>query len=225
MPRFRFCVPPVARANSKRPSFVTAVSEFKEPVILRDPAVMAVAPAYVFAPLRVSGAPRSFTSPVPDIAFDTVVSLLRLNTKDALLVTAPVPREPVVPPVPTWTLPSLMVSAPVSFLAPDRKSVPAPIFVKSYAPLRVPLSAICPSVAIVDAAAKVTSPLFPAAPTFEFTKVAPPDTEPSSSALAMLFPAKSRKPPPFTATAPLPPSALLAPRTKVAPERMDVVPV
>ena len=47
------------------------------------------------------------------MALATVQASLRLYCSDALLLMSPVPRLPVVPPVPTLTVPALSVVVPV----------------------------------------------------------------------------------------------------------------
>ncbi len=47
------------------------------------------------------------------------------------MVTAPVPSVPVVPPLPTCSVPARMVVAPVLAFAPVKVSVPAPSLVKA----------------------------------------------------------------------------------------------
>ena len=52
--------------------------------------------------------------PLPPIAAVSSKAVSeRLNCKAALLVIAPVPSEPVLPPAPTATVPALMVVVPV----------------------------------------------------------------------------------------------------------------
>ena len=51
--------------------------------------------------------------PVPEIALATVKAFDRLTLRAALLMTAPEPSVPVVPPVPTCSVPPLMVVVPV----------------------------------------------------------------------------------------------------------------
>ena len=57
--------------------------------------------------------PAWLRAPAPPMALAAVSELLRLKTSVALFVTAPVPSEPVVPPLPTWSVPLPIVVAPV----------------------------------------------------------------------------------------------------------------
>ena len=59
-------------------------------------------------------APACVSVPVPPMALPTVMLSLRLNDSAALLVTAPVPSVPLVPPLPTCTVPLDTVMAPVA---------------------------------------------------------------------------------------------------------------
>ena len=58
-------------------------------------------------------APIWLTLPVPEMALETVSALERLNTRVPLLVVAPVPSVPVVPPSPTCSVPAEIVVVPV----------------------------------------------------------------------------------------------------------------
>ena len=51
--------------------------------------------------------------PVPPIVLATVMASDRLNTKDPLLLTVPVPKLPAVPPEPICNVPALMVVVPL----------------------------------------------------------------------------------------------------------------
>jgi len=56
-----------------------------------------------------------------------MVSSLRSKTSVALLVTAPAPSVPVVPPLPTCKVPPAMVVVPAYELAPVRMAIPSPV--------------------------------------------------------------------------------------------------
>ena len=51
--------------------------------------------------------PSWLTPPVPEMSWVTVKSSLRLKAKVPVTFTAPVPSEPVVPPLPTCNVPAL----------------------------------------------------------------------------------------------------------------------
>ena len=77
------------------------------------PAETSVAPVKPLAPVSVRlPAPSLVSVPVPPIALAAVRSLLRLKTSAALLVTAPEPKAPVVPPSPTCRTPAEIVVTP-----------------------------------------------------------------------------------------------------------------
>ena len=79
--------------------------------------------------------PNLVKVPDPLMALATVRSFERLKVKAALLVTAPEPKVPVVPPEPTCKMPSLMVVVPVLVLLEVRVSAPTPNLVKVPEPL------------------------------------------------------------------------------------------
>ena len=57
--------------------------------------------------------PIWFSAPVPEMALATVMASERLNASvPPLVTTAPVPRVPMVPPLPTWRVPSVIVVVP-----------------------------------------------------------------------------------------------------------------
>ena len=57
--------------------------------------------------------PDCVTVPEPEMAFDTAVGVPeRSNTRLALSVTAPVPREPPVEPFPTCNIPEVIAVVP-----------------------------------------------------------------------------------------------------------------
>jgi hypothetical protein len=58
-------------------------------------------------------APSFVSAPVPLIALATVNESLRLNVSVELFTTAPVPRVPVVPPLPICNVPALIVVVPL----------------------------------------------------------------------------------------------------------------
>ncbi len=87
-------------------------------------------------------APACFRFPVPLIALLTVSALLRSNTSAALLVTAPVPSVPAVPPAPTCSVPALIVVVPLYVLLRLSVCVPVPVFVSPPVPLITPLKFI-----------------------------------------------------------------------------------
>ena len=53
------------------------------------------------------------TEPVPPMSLATVTASLRLNTSEALSVTAPVPSVPAVPPLPICRVPEEIVVVPL----------------------------------------------------------------------------------------------------------------
>ena len=57
--------------------------------------------------------PFTETVPLPLMAFPTVIASLLLKVNAALFVTGPLPRLPAVLPLPTCSVPSLMVVAPL----------------------------------------------------------------------------------------------------------------
>ena len=57
-------------------------------------------------------APTWFTVPVPEMALATVNASDRLKARTLLLTTAPVPRAPVVPPLPMPSVPAEIVVVP-----------------------------------------------------------------------------------------------------------------
>ena len=70
-------------------------------------------PVYELAPERVVvPEPACVSVPDPEMAFATVSALLRSKTNAALLTTAPLPSVPVVPPLPSWSVPAETVVVP-----------------------------------------------------------------------------------------------------------------
>jgi hypothetical protein len=69
----------------------------------------------VLVPLSVSvPLPFFVRAPVPEMILESVIESLRLKTSVPLLVIALLEEmEPVVPPVPIWSVPALMVVVPV----------------------------------------------------------------------------------------------------------------
>ncbi len=61
---------------------------------------------------RVVPVPVCWTAPLPEIVPAKVVASERLKTSVPALATSPT-REPVVPPLPSWRVPPLMVVPPV----------------------------------------------------------------------------------------------------------------
>src|SRR3546814_9068576 len=66
-------------------------------------------------------APSLLTLPMPEIRPSKVRPFDRLNAKVALLATSP-DMPPVVPPLPSWSVPAVIVVPPVWLLSPDRRS-------------------------------------------------------------------------------------------------------
>ena len=58
-------------------------------------------------------APAWVTSPVPLIVLPMVNASLRFTTSELLSTTAPLPRVPVVTPLPTWSVPPEILVVPV----------------------------------------------------------------------------------------------------------------
>ena len=83
-------------------------------------------------------APIWLTLPVPAIALPTVMALDRLNVKAALLVTAPVPKEPVVVALPICKVPVLMVVVPEYVLLVVKVVAPVPCLTSEPPPLITP---------------------------------------------------------------------------------------
>src|ERR1043166_3682461 len=94
---------------------------------------LSVPPAdQVCAPLMVSvPEPSCSMVPAPPTALPKTTASLRSNVSDVelLMVTAPVPNAPAVPPLPTWSVPPEIVVAPVLLFRPLNICVPAPTFV------------------------------------------------------------------------------------------------
>ena len=70
------------------------------------------------------------TPPAPEIKLLNVAAPLREKASVApeAMATAPVPRSPVVPPLPAWRVPTLMLVPPLKVLVPARIRVPvAPV--------------------------------------------------------------------------------------------------
>jgi hypothetical protein len=83
---------------------------------------------------------------VPEIALLTVIASLRLNARAALSVTLPEPKEPLVPPLPIWRVPAVIVVAPVYVFVPLNVNLKVPAFVSPAVP---------PSAALIVASAFV----------------------------------------------------------------------
>ena len=78
--------------------------------------LLATVCAVVVRKLEKKGAaccPITCTEPVPLIAYGIVVSVARLYIRLTLLVTPDVASEPLVPPLPSCSVPAVMVVAPV----------------------------------------------------------------------------------------------------------------
>ena len=60
----------------------------------------------------VTPVPDWFSTPVPLMLFAKVMASLRLMVRMALFVTAPVPSWPIVPPLPTCSVPPLITVVP-----------------------------------------------------------------------------------------------------------------
>ncbi len=139
------------------------------------PALIVVVPLYVFVAVStVVPVPFWFNVPVPLMALATVMELLRLNTNEALSVTAPVPKVPVVPPSPICKVPAVMVVTPEYVLAPVRICVPVPILFRGAGPLSAPEKVAVPAVVLYAPAAVLLTP------TVRLPKVLhPKETEPA----------------------------------------------
>src|SRR3546814_2279122 len=70
---------------------------------------------------------------MPEIRPSQVRPFDRLNAKVALLATSP-DMPPVVPPLPSWSVPAVIVVPPVWLLSPVRVSVSAPALARVPAP-------------------------------------------------------------------------------------------
>ncbi len=95
--------------------------------------------------------PACVTAPKLLMLFATASALLRLNTRVAMSVTAPVPSVPVAPPLPICSVPSLRVVMPELRFAPVKISVPLPSLV------RAPVVAVLAPLIVRLVAAVVTS--------------------------------------------------------------------
>ena len=90
----------------------------------------------MFAPESVVVPVLALTStPLPPIAFVTVIALLRLSVSVASFVTAPDPSVPVVPAAPICRVPALIVVVPEYVLVPVSVVVPAPACTRLPLPL------------------------------------------------------------------------------------------
>jgi len=92
-----------------------------------------LAPVSVVVPV-----PAWVSVPVPLIALATVRALLRLIVNAGVIDDAPAPSAPVVPPLPTCSVPALIVVTPVYVLAPVKIVVPVPACVSVPVPLITP---------------------------------------------------------------------------------------
>ena len=78
------------------------------------PALMVVVPLQVLAPVKiVVPEPDWVRLPVPLMASETLVLLVRSKVNAALSVTFPVPSAPVAPALPIWSVPALMEVVPL----------------------------------------------------------------------------------------------------------------
>ena len=80
----------------------------------------------------------AYTVPVPDISEDSVISLLKSNTRALLLIMFELFTEPVLVLFPSFNVPAEIVVEPVKVFVPDNVKVPEPAFVKLPAPLITP---------------------------------------------------------------------------------------
>ena len=84
------------------------------PLIRSVPAVTVVAPVYVFAPVRVSvPGPSCVSVPLPLTTCASVTASLRFTIRAPVLLIGPLPTLPVVPPVPSCSVPAAIVVAPL----------------------------------------------------------------------------------------------------------------
>ena len=81
-----------------------------------------------------------------------------MNTNAALSVTAPLPKTPVVPPLPIWSVPPLIVVVVLPFVDPVRVRVLAPTLVSPRAPATLLLNVISPEPPMLLAVWRVTVP-------------------------------------------------------------------
>ena len=113
----------------------------------------------------------------------TVTVLLRSKLSAALSVMVPVPRVPVAPAFPIWSVPALIVVMPVLVLVPESVSAPAAVLVRANAPVIEPeklLAAASLTVKVAAAPLSVTVPV-----------LAPPSAKPAT---VWAKPARSKVP-------------------------------
>lgn len=151
------------RLNAKTPLSTTppvpSVPAVPPLPICKVPALIVVVPLYVFVAVStVVPVPFWFNVPVPLMALATVRELLRLNTNEALSVTAPEPKVPAVPPSPICKVPALMVVTPEYVLVPVRICVPVPILFRGAGPLSAPENVAVPAVVLYAPAAVLFTP-------------------------------------------------------------------
>ena len=129
------------------------------------PLAINTGPLAVLSELRVTDPCCTVRVPSPDNNVDKVVALLRLKTRALSLTISVAAMDPVVPPLPSCSVPELMVVMPVQVLALVRMTVPEPRMVT---PRPVPPSLKTPErVSVLGAVA--------AMPAVEL-RMMPPDT-------------------------------------------------
>ena len=80
----------------------------------------------------------AYTVPVPDISEDSVISLLKSNTRALLLIMFELFTEPVLVLFPSFNVPAEIVVEPVKVFVPDNVKVPEPVFVRLFDPAIIP---------------------------------------------------------------------------------------
>ena len=98
---------------------------------------------------------------MPEMTLVTERALLRLKTKAALFVTAPEPRDPVVPASPTCRVPAERVRPPEKSLVPDSFTMPAPVFVIEPAPVITPWKIAIESASVASSVAVLFTVIVP----------------------------------------------------------------
>lgn len=114
-------------------------------------------------------------APVPDMFVFRTTASERLKASTPLLTMAPVPREPLVPPSPTVSLPAAIVVPPVYLLFPVSTSSPPPCWIRRPAP-EITFLAVTLSVLLNDREPSLTTapvPSVPAVPPLPAVREAP----------------------------------------------------
>jgi hypothetical protein len=79
----------------------------------RVPALIVVAPEFVLAPVNIKVPdPDCVSDPVPVMAVERMTVSERLKARVALSVIEPDPKVPIVPALPIWSVPALIVVEP-----------------------------------------------------------------------------------------------------------------